>query len=249
MHTDFSTDSNMKIEEAVKKADEMKLGITITEHMDINFPRKGEFIFDIQEYLDKFGKFRSSKVLLGIELGMRMDAVEKNREIENKYDFDYVLGSIHFVNNVDIFDHEMYENRDKKIVYGEYFQNMIDCLKNHKYIDTLAHIDYICRYAVYEDKEIYYDDYTDYIDIILKYIISNGICLEINTRRLGSRKAVNSLIPIYNRYKELGGKYVTLGSDAHNTANIGMNFNSAEEILRLCGLKAVYFKSRKLHYI
>lgn len=249
MHTDFSTDSTMKIDEAVKKAKETNLGIIITEHMDINFPREGEFIFDVDEYLNKFSKYRNSKVLLGIELGMRMDAVKQNAEIENNFDFDYVLGSIHFVDNVDIFDPEMYENKDKKIVYENYFKNMINCLKYHKYIDTLAHIDYICRYAAYEDKEIYYEDYREYINAVLNFIIDNDICLEINTRRLNSKSAAINLIPIYKRYKELGGEYVTFGSDSHNTASIGMNFTKAEEILMLCNLKAVYFKNRKLEYI
>jgi histidinol-phosphatase (PHP family) len=180
---------------------------------------------------------------------MRMDAIEQNEKIEKNYNFDYVLGSIHFVNNVDIFDPKMYENKDKKIVYENYFKDMIACLKHHKYIDTLAHIDYICRYAQYEDKEIYYDDYRQYIDEVLKNIINNDICLEINTRRLNSKGTVYNLIPIYKRYSELGGKYVTFGSDAHNTDSIGMNFKAAEGMSELCSLRAVYFKNRKLEYI
>lgn len=249
MHTDFSTDSKMKIEDALNRAKELNLGIIITEHMDINFPREGEFIFDIKEYFNKFDKYKSSKVLLGIELGMRVDAIEKNQQIGKNYDFDYVLGSIHFVNKVDIFDFKMYENKDKKTVYEEYFKNMIDNLKHHKYIDSLAHIDYICRYSTYEDKEIYYEEYKDYIDCVLKYVIANDICLEINTRRLIDKNAVNNLIAIYKRYSELGGRHVTIGSDSHNTANIGMNFDTAGEILKLCNLKAVYFKNRQREYI
>lgn len=249
MHTEFSTDSVMKIEDAVKRAKEIGLGIIITEHMDINFPRKGEFIFNVDEYLSKFSNYRNSKVLLGIELGMRMDAIKENEEIEKNHNFDYVIGSIHFVNKVDIFDQKMYENKDKRLVYEEYFKNMIDCLKCHKYIDTLAHIDYICRYATFADKEIYYNDFRNSIDGILKYIISNDICLEINTRRLNNKNTFKSLISIYKRYSELNGHYVTIGSDAHKTESIGSNFDAATEILEQCNLKAVYFKDRKPEYV
>ena len=50
LHTEFSTDSKMKIEEAIEKAKNLNLGLVLTEHLDINYPEKGLFTFDVQEY-------------------------------------------------------------------------------------------------------------------------------------------------------------------------------------------------------
>ena len=56
------------------------------------------------------------------------------------------------------------------------------------------------------------------------------------------------MIEMYKKFGELGGKYITIGSDAHNSYNTGSNFKSAVEIAGLCNLKVVYFKNRKKEY-
>ena len=49
-------------------------------------------------------------------------------------------------------------------------------------------------------------------------------------------------------FNELGGKCITVGSDAHDPSAIGANFKTAGEIAQLCNLKVVYFKNRKKEY-
>ena len=73
--------------------------------------------------------------------------------------------------------------------------------------------------------------------------------MEINTRRLSNKEACNNLINIYKAYKQVGGKYVTIGSDAHNAEDIGANFIIANNICEICGLKPVYFRNRKMQFI
>lgn len=249
VHTTFSTDSKLTIDDAVKKASNDNLGLIITEHMDINFPVEGEFIFDIDKYFQQYDKYRSDKLLLGIELGMRNDCIKENAEIEKNHPFDYVLGSIHFVNGIDIYEKSFYQGKTKQQAYDEYFQNMLDNVKTHPYIDSLGHIDYICRYAQFEDKDIHYINHKDIIDEILKAIIEGDIAIEINTRRLSNAESVKSLIEIYKRFAELKGEYVTIGSDSHSESSIGFNYKVAMEIAKICGLKPVYFKNRKMEYI
>ena len=82
-----------------------------------------------------------------------------------------------------------------------------------------------------------------------KVLIKKNKVIELNTRRLNDKKAVDSLIPIYKRYRELGGKYVTIGSDSHNKESIGKNFDVALNIIKECNLTPVYFKERKIHII
>ncbi|WP_234121806.1 histidinol phosphate phosphatase [Clostridium hydrogenum] len=248
VHTEFSTDSKLKLEEALKTAGDLGIGIISTDHIDLNYPEKDKFIFDIDEYFNKYYKYRSDKYFLGVEIGMTDEFSKENRNISEKYDFDYIIGSIHFVDGIDIFDKELYKDRDKKYVYERYFQNMIECIKTHEYINSLAHIDYICRYASYKNTEINYNEYSDLIDEVLRLIVSREIAFEINLRRLSNMAAVENLIPIYKRYKEIGGSLVTIGSDSHNSESIGLNLKAAFYIAEKCKLKPVYYKNRKPEY-
>ncbi|ERI92801.1 histidinol phosphate phosphatase HisJ family protein [Clostridiales bacterium oral taxon 876 str. F0540] len=249
LHTKFSTDSKMDIEDALRKAESLNIGLIITEHMDLKYPVKDNFLFNPEEYFNEYNKYRNSNTLLGIELGMRSDCVEENRQIIENFPFDYVIGSIHLVDTIDIFREDFYEGRSKKETYEQYFACMLECLKSHKFIDSLGHIDYISRYARYEDKEIYYEDFSEHIDEILKTAVTSNIPLEINSRRLRDKVSADNLIKIYKRFYELGGRQVTIGSDAHNAAAIGNNINIALEIADRCNLKPVYFKERKMEYM
>lgn len=249
MHTRFSTDSKMNIEAAIKRAAELNIGIITTEHMDLNCPIANEFKFSPDEYFKEYSKYRNDKVLLGIELGMITDRVLDNRELIESYPFDYVIGSIHIVDNMDVFYDAFYLNRTKREAYEHYFKYMLQCLKTHNFIDCLGHIDYIARYAKYEDKEIYYEDFTEYIDEILKTTAQNSKSIELNTRRLKDSTAVKNLQKIYKRFYELGGRTITIGSDSHNVDSIGSNFDSAKAMAESCNLKIVYFKERKPEYI
>ncbi len=249
IHTKFSTDSNMTLEEALLKGKEYNIGLVITEHMDTNHPGEGKFKFNIEDYFEEYGKYRNNNLLLGIELGMSRDFKEINREIIMNNPFDQVIGSLHFLGNKDIFEKSTYENREKNEVYKEYLESLLENIMNHTYIDILAHIDYICRYGPFEDKELYYDEHSDIIDEIIKSCINNNIVMEINTRRFGLKAVKNNLFPIYKRYKELGGKNISIGSDAHVKEHIGNNFSLATEISTSLDLKVVYFKDRKMNYL
>ena len=54
---------------------------------------------------------------------------------------------------------------------------------------------------------------------------------------------------IYARYRELGGQYVTIGSDAHSAEAVGMNFKMAQDMTDFVGLRPVWFRERKIEYI
>ncbi|HWR09554.1 histidinol phosphate phosphatase [Sporomusa sp.] len=244
IHTRYSDDSEMAIETAMSRAAELELGITITEHVDLAHPEP-DVALDVEQYLQDYTKYRSDKVLLGIEVGMRTECLEDNRDIINKYRFDYVIGSIHFVDNIEIYQEQFYRCRTKADAYSRYFETMLDCLKVYDFVDSLGHIDYIARYARFEDPEIYYHEFSDWIDEILKIAVHNGQAMEINTRRLISPEVVARLLPIYKRFYELGGRMVTLGSDAHKPENIGNRLDVAQAMAEACKLKVVYFKQRK----
>ncbi|MBU3126312.1 histidinol phosphate phosphatase [Clostridium sp. FP2] len=249
IHTEFSSDSEMKLQNGLDHARKIGLGMTITEHLDLKFPTGTDFTFDIDKYFNDYEKYKGSNFMLGIEIGMQEICLEENRKIINKYPFDYIIGSIHAANGADIFNPKTYVGKTKKEVFEQYFSSMVDCVKQYDFIDSLGHIDYISRYATYQDNEIHYHEFKEYIDEVLKAIVHNEKVMEINTRRLGSVEAYNNLIHVYSAYKQIGGKYVTIGSDAHNAEDIGNNFILANRICEICNLKPVYFKNRKIEYM
>jgi histidinol-phosphatase (PHP family) len=248
VHTKVSTDSEMEIEDAIKSAQNKNISLIITEHMDLKFPEEGLFCFDVDDYFRKYSKYRGENLLLGIEIGIKDDCLEESREVITKGPFDYVLGSVHLVDNLDVYYETYYKGKSKKEAYEKYLATILNGIQKYEFIDSMGHIDYISRYSRYDDKEIYYREFSDMIDQILKTLIAKDKCMEINTRRLNDESAVKNLINIYKRFRELGGKYVTVGSDAHNTTAIGSNFHVAKEIVDLCDLKVVYFKERKKEY-
>jgi len=248
IHTEFSTDSEMKLDEAMAKAAIENTQMILTEHLDLNFPREGEFTFDVNEYFNQYGKYRNKNLLLGIEIGMKDDCLKESGEIVAKHPFDFVIGSIHLVDNYDLYYEDFYKGMKKSEAYGKYLKSMLTCVKNFHFIDSMGHIDYIARYGSYEDKEIYYHEHAEIMDEILRTLIANDKCIELNTRRFGIKSAVESMLPIYKRYSELGGKHITIGSDAHHTEAIGNEQELAKEFADQCKLKIVYFKERKMEY-
>ncbi|MDR3559945.1 MAG: histidinol phosphate phosphatase [Negativicutes bacterium] len=249
MHTQFSTDSGMTLAEAIARGRELDMAITITEHLDLDYPKPKAFIFDIDEYFQAYSRYRSDAVLLGIEIGMRSELVQANRAVVEGHPFDFVIGSIHVIDNIDIYLEEFYHGRSKRDVYGQYFTSMLDCLETYDFIDSLGHIDYIARYAKFADPEVRYSEFADYIDQVLVMLIDKQKALEINTRRLDQPEAVSALIPIYRRFAELGGRWVTIGSDAHTPKDIGKHFAQAQEMAASCGLRPVWFNAREPHYL
>lgn len=249
IHTDFSSDSKMLLPDALARAEELGIGLITTEHMDLLYPERDQFIFDVDDYFAAYNPYRSDQLLLGIEIGMRPECLADNEAIVKKNSFDYVLGSIHMVEGIDIYYDVFYGKRTKVETYASYFETMAKCVKEYKCIDALGHIDYIARYAKYEDNEIYYHEFQELIDEVLKYTIDNGIVLELNTRRFGERSVVKALTPIYKRYHELGGRLAIVGSDAHTQQAVGSNFAIAKEFLEQCQLQLVYFKNRSPEYM
>lgn len=245
IHTKFSADSEMNIEQAIKKSQDINAGIIITDHIDLNYPAPNKFVFDVDSYFKEYSKYRNDNLLLGVEIGMGKDIIEGNNNLVNRYPFDQVIGSIHLVNGLDPYLKEYYQGRSKKDAFEEYLLEVFNNIKLFTSADTLGHIDYISRYAAFEDKELYYDEHSEIIDEILKEIIKSGRVIELNTRRFKSKKAIESLLIIYKRYSELGGEIITVGSDAHTFELIGDNFNYVKEFCEYCGLRTAHFKERK----
>lgn len=247
-HTAFSADSEMKAEDALAAAKAQGLGLVFTEHFDADFPGELDFSFDPEAYWKAYEPLRGEALRLGVEVGMQASTVEKTRAFVKRAPFDLVIGSLHILHGIDIYDKECFDGYEKDAFYREYFRTMAEMLERHDFIDVLGHIDYVARTAPYKNPEVSYGCYAEEIDAVLQTAVHHGAVLELNTRRVGSRRALKELAPIYARYHALGGQYVTLGSDAHKAEVIGANFTAAEDFAHAFDLKLVTFCARKMEF-
>ena len=251
VHTEFSADSEMKAADALREAAKQGLGLVFTEHLDYDYPSAGteEFIFDPEAYWAKYEPLRAEgKLSLGVEMGMMASAREKNAAFVRRVPFDFVLASIHFLDVKDLYYPETFEGREKGEMYHEYFTVMRDEIYAQPFINALAHIDYIARNAPFDNPEISYGDFLDDIDAVLRALVETDTAIEINTRRLSVPRGIKELAPVYRRYRQLGGRYVTIGSDAHVPQGIGRCYDRARELARAFDLTIVTFRERKMRF-
>ena len=128
----------------------------------------------------------------------------------------------------------------------KYLLAVDDAVKNYESYDSVAHIGYIGRYAPWskEMQPVRYQDAQDVVDDILKHIIGNDRCLEINTKGID-----HHFIPvesIIRRYIELGGNQFTFGSDAHIQEHDYRCVDEAKDFVkRLGGKYQAGFTNRK----
>ena len=70
--------------------------------------------------------------------------------------------------------------------------------------------------------------------------------IEINTSSL--RKGHSETMPgkeLLQIYADCGGRYVTVGSDAHVEQDVGADYEAAKELAEACGLQQVVYKERR----
>lgn len=260
IHTHFSSDCIVNPEEYVERA--MRLGIKeicFTDHVDFDYPEiNGEELFrvDIDRYFKELTELKDKyadviKIKIGIELGVNPSVYEQNHDFVTKYPFDFVIGSSHIVNGIDPYYPEYWENRPIDEGIMDYYEAILKNVTFYNDYDVYGHLDYVRRYV--KDKSYVYIDekFYDITEMILKNIISKGHGIELNTR--GLQEGFTPYIPtivILERYKQLGGEIVTIGSDSHKLRNLGYGFKTAKDILINAGFKYYSsFENRKPTFI
>jgi len=245
IHSNYSLDSKMSMADACIKA--MELGLTeiaFTDHIDLDWPDNifpafdisslNEYIEKIEEIQEKFCNYLTVKK--GVEIGLQPHTLEQCARIVTSHPFDFVIASVHIVGRKDPSLPAYFANKDKNQSFIRYYEEILTLLESFDQFSVLGHLDYVKRYSPYPYKE---DDHTigsDIIDEILKTLIVKKKGLEVNTS--GYRHISNTPMPhfdVIRRYKELNGQILTLGSDAHNTRFIGLNFQEALVAIKNAG--------------
>ena len=211
-------------------------------------------------------------VELGLQLHARQDTENVMKLYGDA--FDFIIGSIHFVDHYDVyypqwFAMDVSESRsDERYIhasrhipsreeaeavtpekeaarYRHFFEVTLKRLEAYDCFDTLGHLDFVVRYGPNRNQFYDFKTYGDIISAILELLIRKDKALEVNTG--GFKYGLGHPNPcedVLKRYRELGGRLLTVGSDAHVPGFVGYEFDRTAELLKEIGFReyALYRK-------
>lgn len=250
VHTDNSPDAVHSPMFICEKAVAKNLGaVAFTDHCEIEsfFTQKYDsMVFNAYfECVKARSAFEGQLlVLIGLEVGQPYSDLKLADKVVSNRPYDFILGSIHVPKGYGGLDikNVPYSEIDVYKFMSDYFKELSE-IANWKGCDSLAHITAPMRRI--EGRlgiEFDYSKIQSDTDNLLKEIIINKKCLEINTS--GLRQPIGKIMPeesIIKRYRELGGTLITIGSDAHNASDVGEGLKVGMETAKKCGFNSITF--------
>lgn len=200
-----------------------------------------------EEFAQVKEKYCDLTLLYGVEIGNPNDKPNQTKEFLAARQFDFVIGAVHFLpDGSDIYKLPYPDRQSADTMFRQYFASMKQLVELGGF-DTLAHLDYPLRVLNGKVAKPTIVQYRDLVEPILELLVAKEIALEINTRgaydwqgRVGPEEWA------LKRYKTLGGKYVTIGSDAHVTKWIGAGFEEAAALLKRTGFDAYTIYEKRI---
>lgn len=237
MHSRVSFDGQSDALDMALAAKERGLKeICFTDHIDREINVEKEImVFDQQDYRDTYENLEvpGLKIRKGVEYGIKVGCKEQAREDLKRYDFDFILGSVHFVKEVDVYLEPYWEGKNLQEAYREFMEETLACVQEHDNFDVLGHLTFICKGRGNPYKELlYYKDHREIVDEILRELARKGKGMEINTSGVDRCGGFLPTADFFRRFKELGGEIVTIGSDSHNVERVGQYSWEACEIMK-----------------
>lgn len=233
IHTKYSPDADPKatFKAYIKQAVTLGLTeITFTDHVDFDAAHPLFFdMIDYDKYIEDFNSVKNDSeipIRLGVEIGYQEHMKDEINAFLKKYDFEYVILSIHYIEKKDLYTGEYFLEKTKKEAYSNYFKTCIKAVEDIPSFDAFGHLDYITRYSQMGD--YMYTEYSDLIDTLLKTIIAKNKGIEINTSGLSIENRLYPKYSVINRFIELGGQKIYLGSDSHEVKTLKRSFDQVK---------------------
>ena len=245
VHTEFSSDC--KIPMAVQCEAAIAAGVTeiaFCDHLDhepedpgYGSYRPDAFFASVEACREQFGDRLT--ILAGVEADYNERIAEEVEDFLSKYQFDFVIGSVHYGEDGKIIFQEYFDGRTWDDVYLPYVERLKLAAQSGLF-DTLGHIDLPKRYAPKDMRT--YDPlrYKDALQGLFEVLIDQEMSFEINTS--GLRQTPQTSMPgpaIVRWYVEAGGTLITTGSDSHAPQHVGSGIVQTMDMLELNGIDSV----------
>lgn len=223
--------------------------ICFTDHVDYDpLGQMGKMDFDTNAYNAEYDHLDipGLKIRRGMEFGMDAHNLSQFRQDLQRHRFDFVLGSIHFVDNLDVYFEPFWNGKTVFQAERRCLETTLDCVKLHDDFDVLAHLTYISKAKCHPcPRPLPYAEHQEIIDEILRILAAKGKGLELNTSGMDRCGAFLPTADIFRRFKELGGQIITVGSDAHTVSRVGQYSFEACGILKDIFRYVCTFEDRK----
>jgi histidinol-phosphatase (PHP family) len=265
LHSKHSFDCHTEPEDNVRAAIERGLaGLTFTEHFDTHPDEWDDCVYDddaysatIRDLRDRFG--RDIHVGKGIEVCYQPRRMDFILDFLSRHRFDLVMLSVHYFRGVPVHLREHWEGLDVPAGVRAYLENVREaarfCADLHRrrgrVFDVLGHLDMVKRYTqrfhgVYDVAPC-----AGLIEDILQACREADLVPEINTSSL--RQGLDETMPngdAVSAYARLGGRGMSLGSDAHRADAVGAGFDRAVGMLHSAGIaREAVFRERQREFI
>ncbi len=250
IHTKVSFDSREGPENVIRVAKERGLKeICFTDHIDDD-PRgiTLDQRFTIEQYSAAYDHLdcRGIKVRFGMEFGLLADNQASFQRHLDQRKFDFVLGSIHYADGVDVYFPPYWEGKTLFQAERKYLEDTLTCVQSHDGFDVLGHLTYLSKSPSHPTHDlIVMQQHREIVDEILKELACKGKGLEVNTSGVDCCGGFLPEVEYLRRFKELGGQIVTVGSDAHDASRVGQYTDRACEMLKDIFGHVCTFEGRK----
>lgn len=202
-------------------------------------------IDDLDEYC-AFVRERSG-LRLGIEADFVPGAEDRLANLLDARDFDYVVGSVHFLRDhaIDMDDYSVWSTgagHSAEEIWTRYFLTLGEAARSGLF-DILAHPDLVKVWG--RERPLPQGDLRRYYELALEPIAESGIALEVSTA--GLRKPVREIYPAL-AFLEMcveAGVPVALSSDAHRPEDVGADYDQALELLDSVGVRELCVFERR----
>ncbi len=266
-HTHHSPDARNTVAERVEAANKAGLRyMAVTDHVEINryypaayyhavetdeyfYDGRGVFEGSVQETLEEAARCAPLVLLTGAEIGQIPQDIEKSALIYNDPRTDIILGSVHELPGRPDFYFLDYAKENIPALVTAYFEEVLRLAQTDCY-DVLAHLTYGLRYL--PNRRAYdITPHLELIDEVLKTVIRKGKAIELNGS--GLRKPQPYIDPdliLVKRYRDLGGKYLTISTDAHDTQFVTFGIDLLEDMARTAGFsKLTVFQKHEPFFV
>ena len=222
------------------------------DHAPMNFDQKYRMSFEQMDLYERMIRDLRDEFSgrIDVRLGYEVDFMRKKELMDERIfarEVDYLIGSVHFLNNWG-FDNEefldQWSGREIDDVYREYFALICALCKSGKF-DILGHMDLIKIFKFTPKKDI-----RVLAGGAINAIKKSGIVVELNSA--GLRKPANEIYPSDALLQMLADADVpiTLSSDAHSVAQVALNYDKIYAKAREFGYdKIAVFKNREREFI
>ena len=206
---------------------------------------------ELPRYVEKVLRLREAAAPVRLKLGAEADYVPGHEEalarILDRYPFDYVLGSVHYIDGWGFDNPELidgYSRRDIGQLYEQYF-SLLQAAARTGLFDVMAHPDLIKKFGYRPAGNI-----TPLYEATARIFAEAGVCVEVNTA--GLRVPARELYPApgFLAACRRRGVPVTLGSDAHRPDQVGLGLADALRLVRDSGFGEIAsFSGRKMELV